>query len=123
MGIKKYKVNGKNFDFVCRSFWTRNGFAHECELYENDRLLNTAKINYINRTWENYEFQSCMLKNISNEITEITENLLARFKSENNIIRLTKQKKAEFEKSELYAKNKELKTLLKLQKLVRGNVW
>jgi hypothetical protein len=39
---------------------SRSGFTHTSKLYYNSELLVTAKCHYLNRTWEEYCFQSAM---------------------------------------------------------------
>jgi hypothetical protein len=46
---------------------TRNGFKHESALLINGLFaIIKVKINYINRTWERFQFESSMKKLISN---------------------------------------------------------
>lgn len=47
------------FNFINNSKGTRNGFAHETELRVNG-LYFYNKVNYYNRTWECYTFQTAM---------------------------------------------------------------
>lgn len=59
--MKIYKVN--DIYYFCESKSTRSGFAHIVQIknkYFED--LAAAKINYYNRTWEKYDFQSVMRK-------------------------------------------------------------
>lgn len=42
---------------------TRNGFKHEATLYNQyGQIDDSTKINYLNRTWESYEFESVINK-------------------------------------------------------------
>lgn len=41
---------------------SRDGFNHFATLYKGGSILGEAKIHYINRTWESYEFQSVLQK-------------------------------------------------------------
>ena len=53
--------NGKKI--VAESKKTRNGFKHEATLYDRyGSVEDSTKINYLNRTWESYEFQSVINK-------------------------------------------------------------
>jgi len=53
--------NGKKI--VAEAKKTRNGFKHEATLYNQcGQIDDSTKINYLNRTWESYEFQSVINK-------------------------------------------------------------
>ena len=60
------KLSTKNLkvECVCNFKSTRNGFKHYGDVYLNDSLYKCndkeLKINYINRTWEAYEYQSLL---------------------------------------------------------------
>lgn len=47
---------------VCNREKTRNGFKHIAVLIENGREVDKVKINYLNRTWERYEYESILHK-------------------------------------------------------------
>lgn len=59
---------GAEIVIICRSESTRNGFRHIAEIQVcNGKqgyfyTLNTAKISYLNRTWERYNFESVIHK-------------------------------------------------------------
>ena len=59
--LKTYDVDGVKYTFYCNASDSRTGFKHECSLFRNDNELAEAKINYYNRTWEAFTFQSVML--------------------------------------------------------------
>lgn len=52
----------KDMTVVCNSSKTRNGFKHTCTLFMNGQERASAKINYLNRTWERYDFESTLRK-------------------------------------------------------------
>lgn len=56
----KFKVN--NCIYVCWTTKTYNGFAHTCKVIDADKNIElaTAKVNYLNRTWESYRYQTVM---------------------------------------------------------------
>lgn len=58
-----------NVQFVCDVAKTRNGFKHTCTLFVDERELVAVKINYLNRTWERFQYQSVMLKAIDSAMT------------------------------------------------------
>lgn len=45
---------------------TRNGFRHEAVLWVGGVPEKMVKINYLNRTWESFEYQSVIRKAIGN---------------------------------------------------------
>jgi len=47
---------------VANASKTRNGFKHTATLYIDGVEVDSAKVNYLNRTWESYEFQTVMQK-------------------------------------------------------------
>jgi hypothetical protein len=46
------------FTFVNDFKSTRSGFNHYAKLFYNATLLSEAKVCYINRTWEEYRYQT-----------------------------------------------------------------
>jgi hypothetical protein len=60
-GEKAFKINDK-IQIVARSGDARDGFNHFAILYIDGIEVDSAKVHYINRTWESYEFQSVMQK-------------------------------------------------------------
>lgn len=88
---------------------SRNGFSHTSSLYNNGSLLAVEKRNYINRTWESYEYQSSMRGAVENAI----KNEIARVKVEKGIKRLTQTLKQEIiDNSELIKELTNLKNTL-----------
>lgn len=57
---------GNNYSIVCNFQKTRNGFKHTANLCHNGLNVFETKINYLNRTWECYEYESIILKVINN---------------------------------------------------------
>jgi len=51
---------------------TRNGFKHTAYLMINGRQVDEAKVNYLNRTWESYEFET-VIKKLLNQNENISE--------------------------------------------------
>jgi hypothetical protein len=69
--IIKFEYQTKPFLIICESMKTRNGFKHVAELYKNERyFLGIAQSFYLNRTWEQYQYQSVILK-LLNEVLNI----------------------------------------------------
>lgn len=68
--LKKLLINGKEVTFNCKAKKTKNGFAHECEMHVNGNWYSKVKVNYYNRTWEAYQFQTAM-KNAVYDVLEV----------------------------------------------------
>lgn len=56
-----FKINDK-ISVVARYEKTRNGFRHVADLYIDGRIVDSAKVTYLNRTWEAYAFQTVLQK-------------------------------------------------------------
>lgn len=59
--MQTFKING-NLEVVCEWVNTRNGFKHVATLLLDGREQESVKINYLNRTWERYEYESVLKK-------------------------------------------------------------
>ena len=77
--------------FVNSSRNTRNGFAHDSELFINGRNYGKNTCHYLNRTWECFRYQSVMKGLVYNLIEDRKATLKASYKSENGLARLTKK--------------------------------
>lgn len=85
--VKTDKENNYEVQFTCYTQDTAHGFRHICTLGYNDttdsRLIKSdiiAKATYLNRTWEEYEYQT-VLRNAVRKLNideNIKENLLAK---------------------------------------------
>jgi len=62
----------ENYSVVCEAKKTRNGFKHEAKLCKQGEEISKAKICYLNRTWESFEYES-VLNNIVNSYFEETQ--------------------------------------------------
>lgn len=69
--MKSFKINEK-IEIVCEWKKTRNGFKHEATLLFNGNEQETAKVCYLNRTWESYEYQT-VLKRIVEKSQVLSE--------------------------------------------------
>lgn len=95
MTVIKKEINGNEYMFINSWRGNRSGFVHETQLIRNNTILGDAKIQYYNRTWESYEYQSVM-KRLVGELMEICEESFQNaWKSEHNIKRLTQAKRDE----------------------------
>ncbi len=107
METKKITVNGKDYMFVNESGNTRNGFYHKSTLFVTnpygDNSLSyekgSNKVNYLNRTWECYRYQTAMKGLVRKLIDNRTEKSLHDFKIEKGYSKMTDKRRAEFEKA------------------------
>ena len=118
MSIKKYAINGNEYMFFNDSYGNRSGFVHKTALHLNDRLIGENKIQYYNRTWECYTYQSVM-KRVVRALLEEEFNIFKEgWKLSHNVKRLTKAKESEMmqdlaeNKPAIYADLQELYMLL-----------
>ena len=83
-------------------------WGHDSTLHKNGVKISESSVRYYNRTWESYQFRSVMMRNVENHISGLLDVEIQVYKQENNIKRLTKDKKQivvskfENENSELY---------------------
>ena len=120
MEIKKYEVNGKEFEFVCDSWETSRAWGHEVHLFYNNNEIVSNRVRYYNRTWECFRYQTCMLGAISKRKDEILEMHLDNYKYKNNISRFKKgEKEKEIEK--YTTENEMYIALSELYDMVRGD--
>lgn len=97
METKKVVVNEKEYLFVNESGSTRNGFYHRSVLLRNGNEIMTNKVNYLNRTWECYRYQTAMRGCVSQLKANRAEKLKNEYKTVNMISRMTAKRQAEFE--------------------------
>ncbi len=79
--MRTFKID-ENTLIVCNSEGTRSGFRHTANLMINGYQQGVAKICYLNRTWEKFEFQSVMEKLI--KVTDLTPEQKSTFLSKIN---------------------------------------
>jgi hypothetical protein len=73
------KINDR-FSFVNSYGRTGDGFYHKSGLSDNGNVIQTAKCNYQNRTWEAYPYQTVNKKCV--------RLVIAKTKDENELIAL-----------------------------------
>lgn len=97
MVITKTISNGTKFEFVCESWSTSRAWGHRVKLYTgtNYAPIADAKIRYYNRTWEAYQYQSCMRAAVGQARSEHEAVIIADYKEAHNIKRLTKERRAQ----------------------------
>ena len=70
--MRLFKVNEK-INLIGERKKTRNGFKHEATLLIHGIERDKTKVNYLNRTWERYEFETA-LKKLVNETKELSKD-------------------------------------------------
>lgn len=114
MDTKTVLLNNNEYLFINLFRGNRSGFVHESELYRNNRLIGKNKVQYYNRTWEVYRYQTVMKGIVSTLMEDCKEDYKSTWKNEHGIKRLTEAKRKvmeeDFEKNppELYAELSEL---------------
>ena len=56
----KYFDLTKNYNVECEWKDKNDGFKHVATLYKDNKKLFKTTVNYINRTWESYDFESIL---------------------------------------------------------------
>ena len=97
MSMIKKTVNGIEYTFFNSSRSNRSGFVHETELYRNGVFFGRNKIQYYNRTWECYTYQSVMCGLVRSLLEECREEFQNEWKNAHDVKRLTKAKRAEMD--------------------------
>ena len=104
----------KSYTFVNYTTYNYYGFKEHSDLYINNYFLHSESIQYYNRSWQVYEYQSSMRKCVNALIESLKNDLKNEFKTINNIKRITEKQKKELEKYYKTSKIlKEYKTILK----------
>lgn len=119
MTIRKITVNGNEYEFINDWRNTRTGFAHDTTLFKNGREIGTATCVYYNRTWECYEYQTVMQRCINDIIENLYNEFIVDFKAENNIKRITKEKRMIADK-EFYGRE-DIVELLEIYEQLKNN--
>ena len=91
--ITRKTINGNEYTFFNSFRGNRSGFVHETELFKNDRLIGRNKIQYYNRTWECYTYQSVMKGAVHMLMDEAFEDFKTAWKNDHEIKRLTAKMK------------------------------
>ena len=119
--IKRYQVtdlegNVREVEFICSARNTRNGFAHDAEVFIGNCCMSKASAYYLNRTWEYFRYQTAMRKAVSNEIDWRYEHEKSKWLEAKGFCKLTAKRKIDFEKE--LETNVDYDLLLKIYKLI-----
>ena len=69
---------GRNYQAVCETQSTRNGFRHVATLLHNGHEVGSVKETYLNRTWESYEYETVLRKLVSTYFGDKDKKTLPR---------------------------------------------
>lgn len=58
------KIN-ENVSVGCAEFMTRKSWGHIVDCFYNGERVEQVRVNYQNRTWESYKYQTALLKLVS----------------------------------------------------------
>jgi len=58
------KKLSKKYSISCRFVCTRSGFKHVATVLKNGVVDFQTEVNYLNRTWESYEFETVLKRAI-----------------------------------------------------------
>ena len=116
MEIRRKSINGHIYELVNEWGNCRDGFNHFTTILRDGIEQVEHKVHYINRTWERYEFETCM-RGAVNELIDIALTYyIDRYKSENGIIRFKKGEKdkviADFRQTDAYSELDTLKQVI-----------
>jgi len=96
MEIKKVICESKNEYTIINEHWENaNAWGHRSVLLRNGREIARNKVRYYNRTWEKYEYQTCMYGVVEKLLDGSKKDYIRAFKEDNGISRLTQAKKDE----------------------------
>lgn len=105
MEIKKVKIGKRIYEFVNENWSTSRSWGHRTNLFKNGMECLEHKVTYLNRTWESYEYQTCMFGTIRTLRDLEEKRFIENYKYENDIERFKKGQKdlvvAEFNKTEI----------------------
>jgi hypothetical protein len=99
---------GNVYEFINESWSTSRSWGHKTRLYINNNYVDDNKVSYLNRTWESYQYQSCMQDLIDKRIKNTLTDAINDYKALHNIKRLNKELRGRVEvkfkedNSELY---------------------
>ncbi len=89
------KIGDTTFTFECKSVNRSVGFAHIVTLKKNGFEISRKSVQYYNRTWESYKYQSAMLACVRKEMERILSEGLAEYKAQHNLKQMRKAVKEE----------------------------
>lgn len=112
MEIKKVNVGENEYAFINET-WSRSGaWGHRSVLMINGTPMKEHKVRYYNRTWECYDYQTCMRQTVMELINEKQDSYIYDYKLSNSISRFKKGEKDKV--IELFNDEKSTKELMEV---------
>lgn len=71
--MRIFNLNNE-YNIVCNFQNTRSGFKHVASLHKNGFSIYETKINYYNRTWERFEYESILIETINENFKGIEKD-------------------------------------------------
>ena len=78
--MESFKIS-KNLEAVCEWKKTRVAFKHVATLLRDGREVIDVKINYLNRTWERYTYESVLYKLMEKSKPFLSGDEIVKFKT------------------------------------------
>ena len=80
-------VNGVHYSFEAWTTDTKNGFCHTVRTYiDYSRFGTDTKVSYLNRTWESFQYETCLHRAIDKcpkkDMQKLTDILIYRKREE-----------------------------------------
>jgi recombinational DNA repair protein RecT len=79
--MQEFKLNDE-YSIVCEAQGTRNGFRHVAILFKNGAEIDRDKVNYLNRTWERWTFETVIKRLIERHFEREIENLKRQIRND-----------------------------------------
>ena len=90
-------ANCETYHFHCYSYDTRHGFAHYAELTDGDgRVLGEHRAYYLNRTWEQWRYQSACVQIVRDLVADERERAKRAWMSGRGYKRMSARRAAEY---------------------------
>ena len=98
MSMKTIVIGSDQYIFFNQSWRRGYSWGHKSILHKNGAEIEYNRVTYINRTWEQYTFQTCMKGLVYKLIAETEDRYIRNYKANNGIKRLATVKREELEK-------------------------
>jgi hypothetical protein len=115
--IKIRLVGSRGAEKIINKWENSNAWGHRSVLLRNGREITRNKVRYYNRTWEKYEYQTCMYGAVEKLLDASKKDYIKAFKEESGVSRLTSAKKDEVLKD--WSKNELVKDLLEIYERIK----
>lgn len=115
-----YNVDNYEFNFKCNYYEVSGSrqdslWGHEVELWLDTNILMSGKISYYNRTWETFQYQSCMQNTVYNYMKLLENKIFTKAREDANTTRLTTNAK-----EQALANDSWYQTIVKLYEMIKN---